>query len=781
MRTLLSVSTATLTPSQDTTIYSVAAGDLSNGAGQSIVVGGAGGVAEARRGLVAFDLSDAQIPVGATILDAVLTMNIAQVFGGTTSISLHPVTTVWNESASDADGDEFNGTQALTRDATWAFGLYGSLHWNNAGGDFSAPSATASPAGNGVIEWIGGALVDDVQNWLDDPQLNNGWMLIGEEQIASAQSFHSRDSLNPALQPHLEITWEDPWTPSVVEGRKWHDINADGIHQQQQASNLQLTFAGGRDYYNSFGGGEYWYWSQSSSAWFFLTPDGNLSQWDRSPRTLSGPVIAQPGPRAWNNPTALIASSESVQAEPWLNGFTFQLIDGSGQIVAETQSRDIDLNGDGQIQPDTERGWYRFENVAPGEYRVREQLTNGWTQSAGRMSPLAENAWLISQSLELEFTGNLHQNFGGLGEKWLWGSAGWHFVTPDGTVSRWDGQTVTSQRGLQGTVVAGLTNEYFRDPSLLYAARQPRFLVTSGSVTSGLNFGNYREIEVAGRIWNERDPNGIRNNEAMPEAQLVAVPTGVPDQLQTATWYGIPADNTQQLYCITALGEVFFWSQATGAVLHTRISEAAMGDPQVIRNFAFAEEQWLNEIPLELLDSDGHVVARTVSQNRDINGDGNIDPSTESGWYAFAGLLPGNYSLRQVTSNGVIEVSQTTPAESRQLMEFSQQYGFRLTNRDHFNFGGLNERWLRDRFNQWYFITPDGRIRLWDRVSGGTLGDVTGTEIGQVSSAVFVNLNLLVAPQNPLYQLAESDSLNLNLGQSRILDTVFAELASDLT
>ena len=78
-------------------------------------------------------------------------------------------------------------------------------------------------------------------------------------------------------------------------------------------------------------------------------------------------------------------------------------------------------------------------------------------------------------------------------------------------------------------------------------------------------------------------------------------------------------------------------------------------------------------------------------------------------------------------------------------------------------------------------LHEDGRIRLWDRVSGGALGDVTGTEIGQVASAVFVNLNLLVAPQNPLYQLAESDSLNLNLGQSRILDTVFAELASDLT
>ncbi len=779
-RTLLSVTTATLGPSQDSSIYNIFSGDLSNGAGEAIVVGGSRDGIAARRGLVAFDLSAAGVPDGATILDAVLTMHVA-VSTATADVSLHAVTTPWSESGSDAPGNEFNGAAAQVRDATWQFALFGSLHWNSAGGDYASVTDVAQAAPSGVIQWSGNALIDDVQLWLDDPSLNYGWMLITDEQSDAVQSFVSKDSANVALHPQLEITWEDPWLPAVVEGRKWYDKNADGIHQQSQLTDLKLVWSQGRSYFNSFNGNEYWYWSQATSGWYFMTPDGSLVQWDRTNKKLSGTTVATPGPRAWYSPESLLLAAAVGNSEPWLNGFTFELVNSAGQVIAESTSADRDLNQDGVIQPETERGWYRFENVPPGNYRVRERLSDGWTQTAGRFAPLAESAWRLSEDLGLNFTGNLHQNFGGLGEKWLLGSAGWYFMTPDGRLSLWNRQAVTPLKPLQGTLTATLTNEYYRDVSLIYGAEQPLLVVTSGSVHSGINFGNYRTIQIAGRIWNEIDPNGLRNAPELQNYQLVAVPTGVPESLAGFRWYMVPAPGEPQYYCISSIGEVFSWSLQKGPRLHTRISEAAAGNEQTIREAAFSAEQWLNNVTVELLDEAGHVIASRVTADSDLNLDQQVQPETESGWYRFSGLLPGKYTLRQILSVGTIDVSQPAPQENAQLQTLAQQFGFISTSRDHFNFGGLNERWFRDRDNRWYFITPDGRIRRWNGISGGINGTAKGIEVARVASRYFVNLSLLTTPPATLHTVADAAAITVNLGQSRILDTIFADLASELT
>ncbi len=779
-RTLLSVTTVTLGPSQDSSIYNALPGDLSNGSGESIVVGGSGSGIAARRGLVAFDLSTAGVPDGATILDAVLTMHVA-VPSTAADIALHAVTSPWNESGSDAPGNEFNGAAAQVRDATWQFALFGSLRWHSAGGDYASVTDVAQAASSGVIQWSGNALVDDVQLWLDDPSLNYGWILIGDEQSDAVQSFVSRDSANVALHPQLEITWEDPWLPSVVEGRKWYDRNADGIHQQAFVADLQLVWSQGRNYFNSFSGNEYWFWSQATSGWYFITPNGNLVEWDRTNRTLRGTTVATPGPRAWHSPQSLLMTATETDSEPWLNGFTFELLNSSGQVIAQSASADRDLNQDGVIQPETERGWYRFENVPPGNYRIRERLTDGWTQTAGRYSSLAESAWSLRQDLGLGFTGNLHQNFGGRGEKWLFGSAGWYFITPDGQLALWNRQPVSPIRPLQGTLTATLSNEYYQDVSLLYGAEQPLLVVTSGSFHSGINFGNYRTIQITGRIWNEIDPNGLRNDPALQNGQLVAVPTGVPESLAGFRWYMTTGTSEPLYYCINSIGEVFSWSWQKGARLHTRISEAAAGSEETIRDFAFSSEQWLNNVSVELLNEAGHVVARTRTADLDLNRDQQLQPETESGWYSFTGLLPGKYSLRQITAADTLDVSQPAPQEGQQLQALAQQFGFVTTSRDHFNFGGINERWLKDRDNRWYFITPDGRIRRWDRISGGVNGTAKGTEVARVASRCFVNLALLTSPPATNHRVLEASTLTVNLGQSRILDTIFADLASELT
>ncbi len=51
--------------------------------------------------------------------------------------------------------------------------------------------------------------------------------------------------------------------------------------------------------------------------------------------------------------------------EAGLNGWAIQLLDEGGALVAETTTMSMDLDGSGDIDPRTEQGLYRFENVAP--------------------------------------------------------------------------------------------------------------------------------------------------------------------------------------------------------------------------------------------------------------------------------------------------------------------------------------------------------------------------------------------------------------------------------
>jgi hypothetical protein len=55
-----------------------------------------------------------------------------------------------------------------------------------------------------------------------------------------------------------------------------------------------------------------------------------------------------------------------------------------------------------------------------------------------------------------------------------------------------------------------------------------------------------------------------------------------------------------------------------------------------------------------------------------------------------------------------------------------------------FNWGGRNEKWLAGSDGQWYFITADGTLRLWDRTNSAR-----GTAVAQLDPAFYQNPNLL--------------------------------------
>jgi hypothetical protein len=79
----------------------------------------------------------------------------------------------------------------------------------------------------------------------------------------------------------------------------------------------------------------------------------------------------------------LNGDGQRANDEPTLDGWTILLIDArTGQVVDRQITRSEDTNGDDRLDPRSERGFYRFEDVAPGPYLLMEEPQIGWQQSA---------------------------------------------------------------------------------------------------------------------------------------------------------------------------------------------------------------------------------------------------------------------------------------------------------------------------------------------------------------------------------------------------------------
>ncbi|MGI9427791.1 MAG: DNRLRE domain-containing protein [Bythopirellula sp.] len=205
--------TANLGASQDNTLYEDLNGTLSNGAGMRIFAGTNGNF-RVRRALLEFDIA-AEIPSSATITGAALTLNLSKAanINFADALELRRVATDWGEGDSNAagspqgNGGEGAGVAAEPGDATWKHSFSPNTDWANLGGDFlSTVSATENVSGIGSYTWSAPQLVADVQDMLDSPQTNFGWILFGNEaNAATAKQFNSRESLNP---PVLTIDYD---------------------------------------------------------------------------------------------------------------------------------------------------------------------------------------------------------------------------------------------------------------------------------------------------------------------------------------------------------------------------------------------------------------------------------------------------------------------------------------------------------------------------------------------------------------------------------------------
>jgi len=233
-------------PVQDNSIFSE--GTLSNGAGEWLFSGLTNNIAE-RRALLKFDV-ESQLPRGTMITDVTLQLEMDKTISGSIDYDLFRLSRSWGEGESDAPAQEGAGTAALAGDATWIHAIHDSESWATPGGDFEVVvSASTSVAGNGPYQWTSTRLTQDVQEWVNGDEINEGWILLtADTSIGNAKRFKSRESAAVAERPKLMVTYAvelPPITPPSLRKTFQPDGSIQGKRGRVRGDNIyNLSGAG---------------------------------------------------------------------------------------------------------------------------------------------------------------------------------------------------------------------------------------------------------------------------------------------------------------------------------------------------------------------------------------------------------------------------------------------------------------------------------------------------------------------------------------------------------
>ena len=215
----------TLNPDKDNSIFS---NNTSNSAGQGYLYVGQTCQANNRRAFLHFDIAGSGIPAGATIVSVSLDLNANKdgSQAGAQTFSLHPVNIDWGEGTSLPGGAGGQGAAGVSPDVTWNAAELGITAWTTPGGDYGAASASTTLSGSlTTFTWSSPGMIADVQDWLDNPGNNNGWVLIGDEAaVCTARRFGSSEL---GTAPVLNIGWCNP--PTAVCQNVTVNLNANGL------------------------------------------------------------------------------------------------------------------------------------------------------------------------------------------------------------------------------------------------------------------------------------------------------------------------------------------------------------------------------------------------------------------------------------------------------------------------------------------------------------------------------------------------------------------------
>ena len=243
--------TVTLSPLKDNSIFSDMPGN-SNAIGADLLAGNTSGLAP-RRALIKFDVA-ATIPAGALITSVSLILNLNKIGPGAvaSNVSLFKLLSDWGEGTSNAGNGttaDGNGTTATLNDVTWpcrfANGAGGcSQAWSVSGGDFLNTVSAVTLVGTSLVDytWTSTNMVSDVQSWINSPASNFGWIIKGDETIATtARRYGSREYPVLANRPRLTVTYNSP-APVILTSFKGLEVGRDILLKWETSAEYNNAF-----------------------------------------------------------------------------------------------------------------------------------------------------------------------------------------------------------------------------------------------------------------------------------------------------------------------------------------------------------------------------------------------------------------------------------------------------------------------------------------------------------------------------------------------------------
>ncbi|MCA9051902.1 MAG: hypothetical protein KDA89_24355, partial [Planctomycetaceae bacterium] len=448
--------------------------------------------------------------------------------------------------------------------------------------------------------------------------------------------------------------------------------------------------------------------------------------------------------------------------EAGLNGLQVILRAADGTYLASAWTADVDLNGDGVIDPATERGWYAFVGLLPGDYQIEKTVEDQFVPDGA-----------IGTSLKRRLTvDGIHQQVADFGMRklepgrvtgTLFDDANNNFVRDEseGILSGW---TVTLFDANGHPIATTATDENGRYvfenvlPGNYLVSREQRD--NWGPSAGPLDMARVLIMNTLGLFfdqadfasWDGQSPLVVPSRNGlwyayMPNATLLQGTT--PTNAVTGTLVRNFANALDQTLTLpqnlarlqrTIAASSRNITVTEGAALDIRLWARTLIPGSISgRIFNDVDGDGVQDsgetggapATVELLNSSGQVVATTTTD--------------AAGNYRFSNLSVNFYFVRLVPSDGWRQTQPTIDPVAARAWELDQRLELYHTGKFFLNWGGHNEKWVKNA-TDWFYILEDGSIYRWN---GSDRDDLSGHYEATLSPLYYQNPELLFAATPP--------------------------------
>ncbi len=221
-------------------------------------------------------------------------------------------------------------------------------------------------------------------------------------------------------------------------------------------------------------------------------------------------------------------ASQGLGENSW-TGLTISLVDSIGNLHGTTETKDIDLDGNGTIDPVTESGRFEFDSMSSGQYTLTASVPFGWSETLapGTITIVGNSSGEVIDYVRLGYgptrgvRGWLFEDVNGEGTDEFdtdLALVGWTVFLDqngDGTYNAGELNTLSDEDGFYSfsnlapgtySVTVQILSGYVLTTPASYS-----FDLSAGGIQSGAIFGAFRLGEVAGLAFDDANGNGVQD------------------------------------------------------------------------------------------------------------------------------------------------------------------------------------------------------------------------------------------------------------------------------